>query len=145
MKDKWVQIVGKSADDSGFQDILNKLGIELNEKSAENCFISKDGATFDYLSLGLSFYLIDGKLDSVDFYSISPKFSTVKPDLIPMGVRLEDTGKDLIMKFGEPLEKGGGMNAKMDIWLRWDHLQVEINEKNWDSAASARWSSLTIF
>lgn len=109
-----------------------------------------------YFSQGLSLCFESGKLESIDFYknqkpsSSSPvgnsePYSSVKPENLPDFIGFNMTGKQLIEKFGEPVEKGGGLSQKLDIWLRWSGFQVEIGSRDWDAAKDIEWSSLTIF
>lgn len=109
-----------------------------------------------YFLQGLSLCFESSKLESIDFYKKQDQsmlssvknnvlYSSVKRSNLPEFIEYNMTGKDLIEKFGEPVEKGGGMSQKMNIWLRWPDFQVEIESRDWDAAKDIEWSSLTIF
>jgi hypothetical protein len=109
-----------------------------------------------YFLQGLSLCFESNKLESIDFYknqepsSSSPignskLYSSVERESLPDFIDFDMTGKQLIEKFGEPVEKGGGLSQKLDIWLRWSGFQVEIRSRDWDAAKDIEWNSLTIF
>lgn len=114
-----------------------------------------------FFDQGVSLCFENSKLDSIDFYKQSQptpsstslqkessgqtRYGPVDKDVIPDFIDYESTGLDLVNKFGEPSEKGGGMSSKLDIWLRFTGFQVELPDRNWDTAKDSQWASLTIF
>ncbi|ODV94790.1 hypothetical protein PACTADRAFT_34543 [Pachysolen tannophilus NRRL Y-2460] len=111
-----------------------------------------DGITYILKNDNLSFLFIVNEegmelLDSIDFYRCrSAYFVDDIGDLpLPFNISKDDTGASLVAKFGEPLQKGGGFKEKINIWLRWEFLQVEIDNKSWEQGKDAKWVSLTIF
>ncbi|GME68269.1 unnamed protein product [[Candida] boidinii] len=140
---------------SGSKDLLSQiLHVDFEKESTIRTY--KDGSKdYNFYSKGISVFttISSGQdvVDSIDFYLIQSKSTSlmkvVTDDLnLPLDISREDTGQSLVEKFGEPLEKGGGMDkGAMNIWLRWNHFQVEINEKSWNSAQTSKVKSITIF
>ncbi|GME91011.1 hypothetical protein B5S28_g1810 [[Candida] boidinii] len=152
-KDPWFSVLNKSLNDS--KDLLSQiLHVDFEKESTIRTY--KDGSTdYNFYSKGISVFTTKGDdqdiVDSIDFYLIQTKSTSlmkvVTDELnLPLNISREDTGQSLVEKFGEPSEKGGGMDkGAMDIWLRWNYLQVEINEKSWNSAQTSKVKSITIF
>jgi hypothetical protein len=144
MTKNWNQALGKHEDSAEIKQFLESLGITLDDTEEKKTY--KDGATYYcFYKLGVALCFTAKALSSVDFYKLNRRYSDVKPDLLPEGISLTSTGKELVDKFGEPLEKGGGRAKAMDIWLRWNNLEIQINDRDWDTAKNCSWSSLTVF
>ncbi|AOW00224.1 YALIA101S10e03422g1_1 [Yarrowia lipolytica] len=102
----------------------------------------------NFYKLGIALCFFNGALDSVEYFNKpSGKFSQCAPGLYPSWFPdPNDSGKDLVIKFGEPLQKGGGTKKEaIDIWLRWKNFQVEMPTKNWDEAKDVVWCQLVVF
>lgn len=109
---------------------------------------SGDYEYVNFYSLGVSLCYFKNILDSIEFHNKPEgKFSSCDPALYPSWFPEADaSGKDLVVKFGEPLEKGGGTKKEtIDIWLRWKGFQVEMPTKNWDEAKDVIWCQLMMF
>lgn len=141
-EDEWLAVVGLPKGSPDLTRFLKSKGIDL-AKGEERIF--GDTTLNNLHEDGISFAFVKDKLDSIDFFQIDKKFKPVKEELLPFGITETTLGKDLVEKFGEPLEKGGGINTKMDIWLRWGNVQVELDDQSWETAKSAKWKSATIF
>lgn len=103
-----------------------------------------------YYEEGIALCFENKQLDSIDFYrptdgSSKSKYKPVIDSRVPSEIGPSSTALQLVEKYGEPLEKGGGMTAKIDIWLRWKGFQVEIPSRDWDAAKDTQWSSFTMF
>lgn len=142
LDDEWLKLIGVSKESEDFIKFISEKGLKLSE-SEQKSF--KNTTLYNFYNDGISFAFVDGKLDSIDFYQTDKKFKPVNPEFLPFGITNKATGKDLVNKFGEPIEKGGGLSSRMDIWLRWNQLQVEMDEMSWDSAKDVTWKSITIF
>lgn len=152
-QDPCFSVLNKSLNDS--KDLLSQiLHVDFEKESTIRTY--KDGSTdYNFYSKGISVFTTKNGdqdiVDSIDFYLIQTKSTSlmkvVTDELdLPLNISREDTGQSLVEKFGEPLEKGGGMDkGAMDIWLRWNYLQVEINEKSWNAAQTSKVRSITIF
>lgn len=135
------------------KELLQKLNISDEDQNT----IKKYPPSTEYhcyFDLGIALCFEAGLLDSIDFYKEennsaslpSAKYKTVSKDRVPVEIGYDATGKDLVEKLGEPLEKGGGSGkGQISIWLRWKHVQVEIPTRDWDIAKDLKWSALTIF
>lgn len=141
-EDEWIGAIGYLKGSTVFSSFIECKGLDLS-RCEEKIF--GNTTLYNLYQDGLSFAFVNDKLDSIDFFQVDKKFKPVKKELLPLGIKKETKGKDLVEIFGEPLEKGGGMSSKMDIWLRWENLQVEIDEISWDSAKDVTWKSITIF
>ncbi|KAK9457943.1 hypothetical protein V1511DRAFT_491291 [Dipodascopsis uninucleata] len=99
-------------------------------------------------------------LDAIEFYAIDKNYSTVDAHLLPLDIKLDTPPDQLVATFGEPDGKGGGIKQSMDLWMRWDSLpldmvqnlttkkiglEVQIDDRSWDTGSKSRWKSLTIF
>ncbi|KAH3672373.1 hypothetical protein WICPIJ_010058 [Wickerhamomyces pijperi] len=141
----WIDIIGLTTTDPKLLSFLESKGLILDPSQIKK--LSNSTLYYNIYNKGIAFCFVNDKLDSIDFYSIDPKFQTVDVSLLPFAEMLsrDSTGKDLVEKFGEPLEKGGGFSQKMDIWMRWERFQVEINDKSWETAKDSNWKSITVF
>ncbi|ODQ78630.1 hypothetical protein BABINDRAFT_162340 [Babjeviella inositovora NRRL Y-12698] len=139
--DPWFEFLGvASASTPALASFLSAHGADLQQLSPKTY---PDGVTYyNFKASGISIAFDQkGLLESVDFYrEVIPAAM-----LLPFGISALDTGKTLVKKFGEPTEKGGGFKAKMDIWLRWEFFQVELDERSWEAGDQAQWKALTIF
>ncbi|CCH43272.1 hypothetical protein BN7_2820 [Wickerhamomyces ciferrii] len=139
----WFGTIGYSKESDEFNSLLKSIKLDLDTAEVREF---KDSISYNFYKDGLSFTFINGILDSIDFFIKDRKFKSINDDLeLPFEITKNFTGQKFVEKFGEPIEKGGGLNSKLDIWLRWNNLQVEIDEQNWDAAQTANWKSLTIF
>lgn len=142
VEDEWLDVLGLPQGSSELASFVESKGIDLANRE-ERRF--GNTTLYNLHQEGISFAFTKDQLESVDFFQIDKKFKPVKEELLPFGIMNSTLAKDLVEKFGEPLEKGGGINSKMDIWLRWADLQVEIDDQSWESAKDAKWKSITIF
>lgn len=128
------------------------FALSLLNDSKKTVIVYKPSTEYHcYYEEGIALCFEKSQLDSIDFYKISgdrpssSKYKSVLRSRLPEGIDYNATGKELVEKFGEPLEKGGGMSSKIDIWLRWKGIQFEIPTRNWDLAKETGWSSFTLF
>lgn len=140
--------------------------VETLHVSSETPVVKKFGKSTEYHCFyehGIALCFEGNILDSIDFYKQDrtvystrpetgggtvdkkPTYKKVAKSAIPDFIDYTATGLDLVNKFGEPLEKGGGMSKKMDIWMRWTGFQVDIPDRSWETAKDCEWSSLTIY
>ncbi|CDK24321.1 unnamed protein product [Kuraishia capsulata CBS 1993] len=146
----WDELIGLSKEQCERSYLMRHTGGTFDQASLRT--YSDGTSVYSFYEKGLSFgFLKDGTLDSIDFYNDKTSggvraMKTVADSVpLPFGITKQDTGRSLVTKFGEPKEKGGGFNAKIDIWLRWDNFQVDIDNKSWDQAPNSRWSAFTIY
>ncbi|KAH3674226.1 hypothetical protein WICMUC_003468 [Wickerhamomyces mucosus] len=142
MDDIWFSIIGLERFSRELNDFLRAKSVDLEAAEKK---IYGSTTYYNLYQSGISICFVNLKLDSIDFYQIDKKFKSVDESLLPLEVKHTTTGKTLVEKFGEPLEKGGGFNDKMDIWLRWERIQAEINDRSWETAHNSIWKSITIF
>lgn len=85
-------------------------------------------------------------LTGIDFYKSSKEYSCCEEAHLPYWIKLNFTGKDFVLVFGEPSNKGGGLKTEC-IWLEWNDRKLIVNlaEKKWELAAVASWNSLSIW
>jgi len=140
--DEWLSVIGLGPKSQVLNEFLKLKNVDLATAEIKTF---KDTTLYNLYENGLSFAFVDEKLDSIDFFQKDKKFKTVDSKLLPFGITNTSTGKNLLDIFGEPIEKGGGLNSRMDIWLRWDTLQIELDDQSWDTAKDANWKSITIF
>lgn len=149
----YTQFFGVEPDSLEYTDLLQALN--LSDPACEPV-TRKFGKSTEYRCFypqGIALCFESGKLDSIDFYkedrsnqtAAESRYNRVDSAVVPEFLGYEATGVDLVTKFGEPLEKGGGMGQKMDIWMRWKGFQVEVPDRNWDTAKDVEWCSLTIY
>ncbi|KAG5358491.1 hypothetical protein CJU89_5081 [Yarrowia sp. B02] len=122
--------------------------LETLQKEPPTCRTTPNYLNVNYYKLGIALCYYNGALDSVEYFNKpSGKFSQCAPGLYPSWFPdPNDSGKDLVVKFGEPLQKGGGTKKEaIDIWLRWKNFQVEMPTKNWDEAKDVVWCQLVVF
>ncbi len=156
--------LGKNENDISLNKYLISIGVDL-AKADKKKF--KSHVCYNIYDKGISLTFITESnsnksliLDSFDLYKnipnsmIQKRYTTVSETMLPGNLKLKTTSKELVENFGEPDEKGGGINNKYDIWLRWDKvkvdnitlgIQVEIDDRSWETAQNATWSSITIF
>jgi hypothetical protein len=142
--DKWYELLGHAEGDSVIVEYLLRHGIDV--KAADVKQFGNGTTVYNFYSHGISLAFENKLLDSIDFFVKDKRFKSVDKSLVlPLGITLETTGKELVEKFKEPLEKGGAMNSKIDIWLRWPNFQIDLDDRSWETAQNAKWNSLTIF
>jgi hypothetical protein len=141
----WENVLGKPVENT-----RNSLLLDLDMAEEKKTY--SDGITYYcFYSKGIAIAVTKaGVIDSVDFYKFldttKNKYRPADEKLLPQFIQGVHTGLDLVNKFGEPLEKGGGgANVKSDIWLRWESFEVVFSEKLWDTAKDVQWTSLTVF
>jgi hypothetical protein len=142
----WDDYLGHKLTDESLKQLWCDLKVEPD--MADSIKIYKDGTTyycFYNAGLALSFTGDNKVFDSIDFYKNSPPYSRVDVKYLPESIAYSATAKELVQKFGEPLEKGGGGSSRVDIWLRWPSFQVDIPSCDWDNAKDIEWTSLTYF
>lgn len=112
-----------------------------------------------YYDLGIALMFEKGVLSAIEYYkpnntkqesselhsSPPSKYKNVDSVRIPASIGYHATAVQLVEKFGEPTEKGGGMKQHIDIWMRWKDMEVGIPSRDWDAAKDVEWSSLIIF
>lgn len=139
----WYQVLGKNLDEVQ-RTLQENFHIELS--AAEDIKEYSDGASYYcFYEKGIALCFINEHLDSIDFYrpAATSRYKPVSDQLLPAEIKTNDTGKTLVQRFGEPTQKGAG---RIDIWLRWDskQLEVQIPDRDWDQAKNKTWSSITI-
>lgn len=140
----WLELLGCSIESDLWKGKLRDVGVEHWESAMIRRF-SSDTILYNYHNEGISLCFVKDKLDSIDFFWKDQTFKPCQFTDLPFDLSRTITARELVEKLGEPEEKGGGINAKMDIWLRWKHLQVEIDERSWEAAHNATCKSFTIF
>lgn len=104
-----------------------------------------------YYDLGIALMFENKLLDSIEFYKPDPvtqsssKYKPVDAKRVPKSIGFHTTGKQLVAKLGEPLEKGGGSKAHIDIWMRWKGIQADLAIRDWEAAKDTEWCSLVFF
>ncbi|KAK7205632.1 hypothetical protein BZA70DRAFT_166124 [Myxozyma melibiosi] len=129
--------------------------------------IQKYGTKITYIvyyeaGLALCFQRVSsGKalLESIEIYNTDRKYKAVASTLLPFkGLTHATTASELIEAYMEPTEKGGGVTAGIDIWLRWSQLSisthegepttisidVQISDRSWQTGGGSVWKSMTI-
>lgn len=145
--DQWLEIIGLSRTSVRLLGFLESRNIKLDHSETHIKKLPNSTTYYNIYSQGIALCFINDKIDSIDFYSADPKFKSIDESVVtlPFGIEKSYTGKTLVKKFGEPLEKGGGFSQKMDIWMRWDRFQVDIDDRSWETANNAKWKSITLF
>ncbi|KAG7733256.1 hypothetical protein KL948_001759 [Ogataea haglerorum] len=137
MSDKWKSLLG-----SEFEPVLlQRVGLDIKNSTK---VILKDCEIYNFYDDGVSFVIISNKIHSIDFFFRNKSFRPCQLAL-PYDLDSEFSGRRLLEVLGEPLEKGGGTSANINIWLRWKNLQVELDDKSWETAKDALVKSITIF
>ncbi|KAK9373908.1 uncharacterized protein V1513DRAFT_447934 [Lipomyces chichibuensis] len=114
------------------------------------------------------------ELDSLELYNADERYAPVSESILPFkGITHSTTAQQFIQAYGEPTQKGGGLSQSLDIWLRWDPfdslstifpndssgsdrtntatyprqtgLEIQIDNRSWDSASNSKWKSLTLY
>lgn len=154
MKKDYVDYFGTVLRSAEYEDLLSLIQVPKALGVSK-----KFGPSTEYICFyehGIALCFENEKLDSIDFYKEDrtntstvdpsfPKYHKVSKEAVPKFIPYDATAGQLVEQFGEPLEKGGGLSSKMDIWLRWRGFQVEISNRDWDQAKDVEWASLTIF
>ncbi|ODQ63586.1 hypothetical protein NADFUDRAFT_53249 [Nadsonia fulvescens var. elongata DSM 6958] len=155
---EWETILGINDTSAEYKGVLTKLCVEVDTDA--DVITYSDGMTYHcFHKQGIAFAFMKNSdnalfLDSIDFYyprksasSIKEKtYAPVSPQFLPSWLKPDTTGKDLLEMFGEPEEKGGGITEqKINIWLRWNNFQVDLDDKNWETGQDSVWNSMTMF
>ena len=165
MASEYTRFFGITLDSSEYHDLLSTLN--LSESTYTPRKFGKSTEYRCFYPQGIALCFESQKLDSIDFYkedrsgNITAKedgpkkpeqeeeqkriYKKVDKSVVPGSIPYNATAVDLVNKYGEPEEKGGGLSQKMDIWMRWDGFQVDIPNRDWDTAKDTEWCSLTIF
>lgn len=130
----WVDRLGKEPQGT-FKSIEEATNAKFTIVEVPGCQL------YNYYDAGLSVTVVDNRVDSIDFYFANHSYRPCHLPL-PYGLRSDLTGAQLVSILGEPLDKGGG---GINIWLRWNGVQIELNDRSWDSAKDATMKALTIF
>lgn len=141
---EWQQVLGKPRESEELRHVYDQFGLTDPEKIK----IYSDGAEYHcFFKVGVAICFMKDRVDSVDFYKHDKMYATVSSSLLPSGITPEMTGEEFVETYGEPSEKAGGFQQRMDIWLRWSDacIQVEFQERDWDTLHKKPWSSLTLF
>ncbi|KAK9493883.1 hypothetical protein V1508DRAFT_438536 [Lipomyces doorenjongii] len=114
------------------------------------------------------------ELDSLELYNADERYAPASESILPFnGLTNSTTAQQFIQAYGEPTAKGGGFSQSFDIWLRWDPfdsistiirndssgpdmtntttstrqtgLEIQIDNRSWDSASNSKWKSLTLY
>ncbi|KAK9344552.1 hypothetical protein V1522DRAFT_453062 [Lipomyces starkeyi] len=114
------------------------------------------------------------ELDSLELYNADERYAAASASILPFnGIANSTTAQEFIQVYGEPTQKGGGFSQSLDIWLRWDPfdsistiisndgsgsdgpntttstrqtgLEIQIDNRSWDSASNSKWKSLTLY
>lgn len=149
----YAQFFGIKPDSPEYTELLQTLNLSDSVCKPVTRKFGKSTEYRCFYTHGIALCFENCNLDSIDFYkedrsnqaATENRYSRVDSAVVPEFIGYEATGVDLVNKFGEPLEKGGGMGQKMDIWMRWNGFQVEVPDRNWDTAKDAQWCSLTIY
>ncbi|KAG7851265.1 hypothetical protein KL941_000934 [Ogataea angusta] len=137
MSDEWISLLGKNIEPV----LLQRFGLDINSATK---VVLRDCELYNFYDAGVSFVIINNKVDSIDFFFRNKSFTPCQLAL-PYELDSGFSGKCLLEVLGEPSEKGGGTSSNINIWLRWKNLQVELDDKSWETAKDALMKSLTIF
>ncbi|KAG7877881.1 hypothetical protein KL905_001147 [Ogataea polymorpha] len=137
MSDRWISLLGSELEPA----LLQKVGLDIKNSTK---VVLKDCEIYNFYDAGVSFVIVNNKIDSIDFFFRNKSFRPCQL-VLPYNLDSEFTGSRLLEVLGEPLEKGGGTSSNINIWLRWKNLQIELDDKSWETAKDALIKSITIF
>lgn len=149
VKHSLTHFLGAAVGSRKHDQLLERLSLDPRDKKL--VFYKPSSVYHCYYNQGIALCFEGSELDSIDFYSEAPgrspefKYQPVSKARVPEGIEYDATAERLVQLYGEPIQKGGGMKAQMDVWLRWEGVQFEIPTRNWEAAKDLVWSSCTIF
>lgn len=126
------------------EDLLERHSLYIKDAKVKNY---SDGVVYYcFFPRGVAISLQMGVVDAIELYQEDSEYGKVASESIPFPLESDSTGKDLVEKFGEPIEKGGGTKAQpIDIWLRWANFEITIKSRDWNEAQKIPWSTASIW